>query len=124
MIPKSGSRLSDAITFERDAEARPWAVQADGLRLTVRVTPKGGRDAVDGIEQRSDGQCVLRVRVRAAPSDGAANTAATALIARTLDVAPRDVTLAAGASSRIKRFTVAGDGPSLAAALERLAAKP
>ena len=48
--------------------ARPWLVEPDGLVLTVRLTPKGGRDGVDGIEARADGRCVLKVRVRAAAS--------------------------------------------------------
>ena len=43
--------------------------------VTVRLTPKGGRDAVDGIERMADGRSVLKVRVRAAPSEGEANAA-------------------------------------------------
>jgi len=106
----------------RDAAVRPWTVGADGLVLAVRLTPRGGRDAIDGIERRDDGQCVLRVRVRAAPTEGEANEALIRLIARTLGVPPRAVSLAAGATSRIKRIAVAGDGPTLAAALEKIAA--
>ena len=33
--------------------------------LTVRLTPRGGRDAIDGIEMLADGRCVLKARVRA-----------------------------------------------------------
>ncbi len=92
------------------------------MTLAVRLTPKGGRDAIDGIEQRADGQCVLKARVRAAPSEGEANDALVKLIARTLGVPPRDVALTAGATSRVKRATIAGDGPTLAAALEKIVA--
>lgn len=99
----------------------PWTAAADGVTLTVRLTPKGGRDAVDGIERLADGRSVLKVRVRAAPSEGEANDALIRLIAKTLHLAPRDVTLAAGATSRVKRLTVSGDGPSLVAALKKLA---
>ena len=90
--------------------------------MVVRLTPRGGRDAIEGIEQRADGQCVLKVRVRAAASEGAANDALTKLIAHALAVPPRDVSLAAGATSRIKRLAVAGHGPTLAAVLEKIAA--
>ena len=89
--------------------------------LHVRLTPKGGRDSVDGIEQLADGRSVLKARVRAAASDGEANEALVRLMAKTLDVPPRDVTLAAGATSRIKRLAIAGEPAKLAAALERIA---
>ena len=99
--------------------ARPWSVYADGVTLTVRLTPKGGRDAVDGIETRADGQSVLKMRVRAAPTDGEANAALIALLAKTLDVSRRKVTLAAGETARIKRIDIEGDGAALAALLEK-----
>jgi uncharacterized protein len=102
------------------ASSIPWALTAGGLTLAVRLTPKGGRDAIDGVEQRDDGQCVLKVRVRAAPTEREANDALVKLIAKTLGVPPRDVSLIAGATSRIKRVAIAGDGPTLAAALEKI----
>jgi uncharacterized protein YggU (UPF0235/DUF167 family) len=102
-------------------EARPWAIAAGGLTVMVRLTPRGGRDALDGVEQRADGQSVLKARVRAAASEGEANAALTSLLARAVGVPPRDVALVAGASSRIKRLTIAGHGPTLAAALEKIA---
>ena len=90
-----------------------------GLAVSIRLTPKGGRDAIDGIEQRADGQCVLKARVRAAASEGRANAALVALLARAAGVPPRDVTLVSGATARVKRLTIAGHGPTLAAALEK-----
>jgi len=36
------------------------------MRLTVRVTPKGGRDAIDGWGVDASGLSFLRVRVRVA----------------------------------------------------------
>lgn len=102
------------------ADGAPWRAVAGGLVLTVRLTPKGGRDAIDGIEQMADGQSVLKVRVRAAPHEGEANDALVRLLARSLGVATRQVTLVAGAATRIKRFEIAGAGPALAAALARI----
>ena len=52
--------------------AKPFTVGAEGLTLHVRLTPKGGRDAIDGIETLSDGKAVLKARVRAVPEDGEA----------------------------------------------------
>ena len=53
----------------------------------MRLTPKGGRDAIDGIEQLADGRAVLKVRVRAAASEGEANAALVKLVAKALGVA-------------------------------------
>ncbi len=100
---------------------KPWAAVAGGVTLAVRLTPKGGRDAINGIEHLADGRAVLKARVAAPPSEGEANTALVRLIAKGLGVPPRDVTVAAGATARVKRLAVAGDGPTLIAALEKMA---
>jgi uncharacterized protein len=99
------------------AAGRPWRIEADGLTLLVRLTPKGGRDAVDGIEQLPDGTLVLRARVRAAAHEGAANAALQTLIAGVVAVAPHRVELVAGLTARTKRLKIAGDGAKLAVAL-------
>jgi hypothetical protein len=104
------------------AAARPWAVTAEGLVVSVRLTPKGGGDAIEGIETLADGRMMLKARVRAPAAEGEANAALVKLLARTLGIAPRDVVLVAGASARIKRLKIAGHGPILAAALEKIAA--
>jgi len=106
----------------RPSDQRPWSVSSDGISLCVRLTPKGGRDAIEGIEVRADGRCVLKVRVRAAASDGEANAALVRLMASMLGVAPRAVSLVAGATARIKRLRIDGPGAALAAALEKICA--
>jgi uncharacterized protein (TIGR00251 family) len=100
----------------------PWRIEAGGLLLVIRLPPRGGRDAIDGIAQLADGRSVLKVRVRAAASEGEANAALVKLIARTLGVAARDVSLVAGASARLKRVKINGAGALLAAALEKICA--
>jgi uncharacterized protein len=97
---------------------RPWRVEADGLRLSVRLTPRGGRDAIDGIEALADGRLVLACRVRAAPTEGQANAALLGLIAKTLGLRQRDITFIAGESARLKTLHLAGAPGPLAAALE------
>lgn len=101
---------------------KPWSQIASGVAVAVRLTPKGGRDAIDGIETLSDGRAVLKVRVQAAPSEGEANAALIKHIAKAVGVPPRDVSLVAGATARIKRLVISGDGPTLVAALEKIAA--
>jgi uncharacterized protein (TIGR00251 family) len=100
--------------------AIPWSRTAGGIVLTVRLTPKGGRDAIEGIETFADGHAALKARVRAAPSEGEANTALIRVLAKAIGVPPRNVALISGATARLKRLMISGDGPTLAAALERL----
>jgi uncharacterized protein (TIGR00251 family) len=91
------------------------------LRLRVRLTPKGGRDAIEGWWSDSDGREALKARVAAPPEDGKANTALMALIARALDVKKSEVRIAAGASSRLKTVEIDGDERVLAARLDQVA---
>ena len=72
-------------------------------RIDVRLTPRGGRDRIDGW----DGD-VLRVRVAAPPADGRANEAMVRLVAKALGVPPSRVTLVSGAQSRTKVIEIEG----------------
>jgi len=102
--------------------ARPWIATADGVAITVRLTPKGGRDSIDGIETLSDGRSVLKARVRAVPSEGEANAALVKLLAKSLDVPARSVIVMGGATARVKRIAIGGDVSTLIARLEKLVA--
>jgi uncharacterized protein len=95
---------------------RPWRPVAGGLALSVRVTPKSSRDAVDGLETRGD-LPVIKVRVRALPEDGKANAAVAQVIAAWLDVAKRSAAVTGGLTSRDKTVTLSGDADTLECAL-------
>jgi uncharacterized protein (TIGR00251 family) len=97
----------------------PWTSVPHGLLVNVRLTPRGDRDAIEGIERRADGSVVLKARVRAAPSEGEANTALCRLFADALDTAPRQVTVVAGATARVKRLQIAGEANGLLEKLKR-----
>jgi uncharacterized protein len=114
---------SSAISWISSDSGLPWAAAAEGVTLTVRLTPKGGRDAVDGIECLADGRSVLKVRVRALPSGGEANDALQRLLARALGVPSRDVALLSGETSRIKRLLIRGDAGALTVALARISSR-
>jgi len=77
---------------------------ARGVDLALHVTPRASRNAIEGV----DGEGRLRIRVSAAPVDGAANDAVVALLAAELSVRRSAVTLIAGTSSRHKRCRVEG----------------
>lgn len=96
-----------------------WSVTPDGLAIAIRLTPRGGRDALDGVETLADGRQVIKARVRAAPSEGEANAALLALLAEVLAVSRSQASLTAGASARLKRIVVRGDGKALAARLQK-----
>jgi hypothetical protein len=101
--------------------AAPWAAEPDGVTLWLRLTPKGGRDAIDGVETLADGRAVLKARVRAAPEDGRANAALVELIAKALAAPKRAVTIRSGETSRVKKLFIAGDPAPIIDALARLA---
>lgn len=99
----------------------PWRISTTGLSIALRVTPRGGRDGVDGIEQLSDGRSVLKVRVRAVADGGEANRAVLVLLAKSLGVPKASVSLVSGATSRLKQVAIAGDPARLTEALRKLA---
>jgi hypothetical protein len=78
------------------------------LRLVVRLTPRGGRDAVEGWAVGEDGRPFLRARVAAPPVDDAANAALVRLIARALRRPASAVRIVAGGHGRVKQLEIEG----------------
>jgi uncharacterized protein len=100
--------------------SEPWRTSTAGISIALRVTPRGGRDDLDGIEQLSDGRSVLKVRVRAIADGGEANRAVLTLLAKSLGVPKANVRLLSGATSRQKQVAVDGDPARLGEALRQL----
>jgi uncharacterized protein len=71
--------------------------RAGALRISVRVQPRAARSEIAGVHGDA-----LKVRVAAAPVDGAANAALVEVLADALGVSRRCVRVVAGASSRSK----------------------
>jgi uncharacterized protein YggU (UPF0235/DUF167 family) len=78
------------------------------MQIAVRVTARGGRDAVEGWVRDDAGRLLLKVRVAAAPAEGQANAAVIALLARTLGRPRSAFALASGQTARVKRIEVEG----------------
>jgi uncharacterized protein (TIGR00251 family) len=74
--------------------------------IGVRVTPRSSKPGIGGWRTGADGREELEVRVAEAPADGAANDAVVRLLAKSLGLAPSDVTIAAGQASRHKRVAL------------------
>src|SRR6266700_811914 len=100
----------------------PWRTSTGGISVSLRVTPRGGRDDIDGVETLADGRNVLKVRVRAVADGGEANRAVTELLAKSLGVPKARVRLLAGATSRLKQIAIEGDPAQLGEALRALIA--
>jgi uncharacterized protein (TIGR00251 family) len=81
--------------------------------LDIRVIPRAGRTGFGGLRNGA-----LLVRLAAAPVGGAANDELIALIAKTLRIPRRDVTIVSGEHARSKRIRIAG--VDCAEALSRL----
>ena len=73
----------------------------ESCTIKVWVQPKSSRNQVDGFQ---DG--ALRVRVTAAPTEGQANAAVIAILAKTLGVSKSRLEIIRGYSSRDKVVSV------------------
>ncbi len=100
-----------------------WAPAVGGVVLSVRVTPRGGRDAVEGLRIDAEGQPAISVRVAAAPVDGTANDAVEAVVAKWLGVNSRDIEVTGGLTARTKQLRIDGDPVALVRKLQALTAK-
>jgi uncharacterized protein len=87
----------------------PLSPAGDGVRVAVRLTPRGRADRLLGIARLSDGAAVLNVSVTAPPADGRANDALLQLLAREWGVPRRDLAIVGGLKSRSKTVRVAGE---------------
>ena len=85
--------------------------------ISVRLTPRGGRDGVDGWSVDAAGRAWLKVRVSAAPTDGEANAALVALMAKLAGVARSKVQIVSGHAARLKQLQIDGLTAEDAAAL-------
>ena len=93
--------------------SEPWQTTDDGLLLTVRLTPKGGRDRLEGIVEDAECRPAIKARVSAPPVDGAANVALIRLLAKELGVSKSKIRFTSGETARIKRLQVVGDTADL-----------
>ena len=76
---------------------------SDGCIVTVRVVPRASRNGVSGAIGDA-----IKVRITAAPVDGAANAALLKFMAKALGVRSRDIEIISGHSSRTKRVRIRG----------------
>ena len=83
------------------SQRRWWEWQGDRLILRLHVQPRAARSEVRGLHGGR-----LKVRVRAAPSDGAANAEVCHFLALEFRVPKSDVELLTGSASREKSIVI------------------
>ena len=122
-MPLHGRAGTETVAAEGAKPGEPqlaWRASAGGVSIALRVTPRGGRDAIDGVETLADGRRVIALRVRAVADGGEANRAVLELVAKSLHVRKSAIRLLSGATSRLKVVAVEGDSAALDQALRRL----
>lgn len=92
----------------------PFAAAADGLTVTLRVTPRARRERIEGVVADADGGTALKVAVTAPPDGGKANAAVIALLSKAWRVPKSSIAIVRGAADRRKVIRIAGDGAALA----------
>ena len=97
---------------------RPFARHDGGMRLAVRLTPRAGRNGLDGVRLDAEGRAVLQIRLAAPPVEGAANKALIGFLADALKLRKSDVTIRSGETSRLKVLQLAGDAAAIEARLD------
>ena len=90
-----------------------------GFSFQLRLTPRGGRDAVEGWAKSADGREHLKARVAAVAEDGKANAALIVLLAKALDVPKSAIHIVAGDTSRLKTIAILSADPAPKVRLEK-----
>jgi len=111
MSPRSDTSVSPP------PSAEPYRAVEGGVRLAVRLTPRAGRDGIDGMVVGADGRACLQLRIAAPPVEGAANRALIAYLAATLKLRKADIHILSGENARLKRLELSGDPQAIVARL-------
>lgn len=73
-----------------------------GAAITVRITPRSGRDEITGVLE--DG--TIKIRLKAPPVEGQANSALINFLSDVLGIAPTKIEIVAGHTSKVKLITI------------------
>ena len=96
----------------------PFQTIDRGVRVRLRLTPRAGRNAVDGVDRDAAGRHRIRIRVTAVAEKGRANAAMIKLLAKAWAVPAGSISVTAGATDRNKTVLVAGEAAALQRRLE------
>ena len=100
------------------------AAAQSNITITVRVTPRSGRDEVMGRKVFEDGVQAVCVRVTAAPDGGKANKAVCKAVASSLGVPKTAVEVVSGHTARRNQLSISATAITGAAVQEWLSSRP
>lgn len=92
---------------------------SDGVTVAIRLTPRAKQAALHPDIIDGPAGPALKASVTAAPSDGAANAALLALLAKAWRVPKSAMTIAVGAKDRNKTVHLRGDPAALRRTIEQ-----
>lgn len=81
----------------------------NGTKIYLKVTPNSAQNEVCGAIEGEFGQTMLRVKIAAVPDDGKANKALIKFLAKYWQIAPSDIEIISGETSRKKVILVKKD---------------
>lgn len=96
----------------------PYRIFDDHVRLSVRLTPNGGRDGIAGVEVNAAGESHLKAKVTAVPEKGKANKMLIALLAKAIRMPKSTISIVSGDTARQKILRIDGDPEDIIRKLE------
>ena len=91
----------------------PVTLRADGVTISVRLTPKASANRIQGLAEDGGGGAVLKASVTAVPEKGKANAALIKLLAKAWSLPKTSLTVISGATDRNKVLHIDGDPDAL-----------
>jgi uncharacterized protein len=95
----------------------PLTLSCEGVRVAIRLSPRARADRLQGLVTVAKGGQSIKVSVMAPPQEGRANEALLQLLSRAWRLPRRSLALVAGAASRNKTVSIAGNPQQLFAEL-------
>ncbi|NOZ42570.1 MAG: DUF167 domain-containing protein [Alphaproteobacteria bacterium] len=97
----------------------PLTAHAQGVRLAIRLTPKAAKNYFGQVVTTADGSAWLKAYVTTIPEAGKANKALIKMLAKSLKLPARDISVASGATNRNKQLLIAGNSQDLTRRLDQ-----
>ncbi|TNE25834.1 MAG: DUF167 domain-containing protein [Alphaproteobacteria bacterium] len=91
-----------------------------GVRVTLRVTPKAGRNQIQSVMRDAEGNLLLKVAVTDVPEDGKANKAVIKLLSKSFGIVKSDIAILSGETSRVKKLFMRLDAAAAQALIAEL----